>query len=87
MSITSRLMVAENIPRFFRLFILSSSRVTSWIKPISSIRSASSSTTVRTLRTSTVRRLIWSLSRPGVATTIWGRRFRAVICLLMGWPP
>ena len=34
-----------------------------------------------------MRRFIWSDRRPGVATTIWGRRFRALICLPMGWPP
>ena len=87
MSMTSREMVAENIPRFLRLGILSRMRVTSWIKPISSIRSASSSTTVVTSFSVTVRRFMWSLRRPGVATTIWGRRFRASICLPMGWPP
>lgn len=87
MSITSREIVAENIPRFFRLGILSRIRVTSWIKPMSSIRSASSSTTVCTLFKFTVRRFMWSLSRPGVATTIWGRRFSASICLPMGCPP
>ena len=87
MSMTSREMVAENIPRFFRLGILSRIRVTSWIKPMSSIRSASSSTTVCTLFRLTVRRFMWSLSRPGVATTICGLRFSASICLPMGCPP
>ena len=84
---TSREMVAENMPRFWRLGILSRMRVTSWMKPMSSIRSASSSTTVCTLFKFTVRRFMWSLSRPGVATTIWGRRFSASICLPMGCPP
>ena len=67
---TSRLMVAENIPIFFRCFSWSRIRVTSRTKPMSSIRSASSSTTVCTLSRRTVRRFIWSISRPGVATTI-----------------
>ena len=84
---TSREMVAENMPRFWRLGILSRMRVTSWMKPMSSMRSASSSTTVLTAFSTTVRRFIWSLRRPGVATTIWGLRFRALICLPMGWPP
>ena len=87
MSITSRLMVAENRPRFFRWGILSKMRVTSWIKPMSNIRSASSSTTVCTASSLTVRRFMWSMSRPGVATTIWGLFFSWVICLSMGWPP
>ena len=84
---TSREMVAENRPRLRRLGIRSRIRVTSLIKPISSIRSASSSTTVCTLSRRTVRRFTWSISRPGVATTIWGSFFSWVICLSMGWPP
>ena len=87
MSITSRLMVAENIPMFLRCFSWSRMRVTSRTKPMSSIRSASSSTTVSTLSSRTVRRFMWSMSRPGVATTIWGFFFRVVICLSMGAPP
>ena len=79
MSMTSREMVAENSPRFFRWFILSSRRVTSWMKPMSSIRSASSNTTVFAVSTRTVRRFMWSESRPGVATTIWGCFFSASI--------
>ena len=55
---TSREMVAENMPRFWRLGILSRMRVTSWMKPMSSMRSASSSTTVRTLLRLTVRRFM-----------------------------
>ena len=46
---------------------------------MSSIRSASSSTTVLAVSTRTVRRFMWSLSRPGVATTIWGRFFNVSI--------
>ena len=87
MSSTSRLMVAENMPRFFRLGIRSRMWVTSRTKPMSSIRSASSSTTVCTLSRRTVRRFTWSIRRPGVATTIWGAFFSWVICLSMGWPP
>ena len=86
-SITSRDMVAENNPRLRRWGILSRIRVTSWMKPMSSIRSASSSTTVCTLSSLTVRRFMWSMSRPGVATTIWGLSLSWVICLSMGWPP
>ncbi len=81
---TSREMVAENMPRFFRWGILSRSRVTSWMKPMSSIRSASSSTTVDTSFSTTVRRFIWSESRPGVATTIWGFRFEGIDLLADG---
>ena len=84
---TSREMVAEKSPRFLRLFIRSSSRVTSWMKPMSSMRSASSSTTVWAVSTRTVRRFMWSERRPGVATTIWGCFFRVSICLPMGAPP
>ena len=84
---TSRLMVAEKSPRFFRFFITSSRRVTSWMKPMSSIRSASSSTAVWTESMRTVRRFMWSPKRPGVATTIWGLFFSASICLPMGCPP
>ena len=80
-------MVAEKRPRFFRFFIWSSSLVTSWIKPMSSIRSASSRMAVRVWSMRTVRRFMWSWRRPGVATTIWGRFFSASICLPMGWPP
>ena len=84
---TSREMVAENRPRFRRWGICLRMWVTSLIKPMSSIRSASSSTTVSTLCRRTVRRFMWSMSRPGVATTIWGRFFSWVICRSMGWPP
>ena len=84
---TSREMVAENMPRFFRWGICLRIWVTSLIKPMSSIRSASSSTTVSTFCRRTVRRFMWSMSRPGVATTIWGRFFRTLICRSMGWPP
>ena len=68
MSMTSRLMVAENMPRFLRCLSWSRMRVTSRTKPMSSIRSASSSTTVCTLSSRTVRRFMWSMRRPGVAT-------------------
>ena len=54
---TSWEMVAENSPRFFRFFTLSMIRVTSLKKPISSIRSASSSTTVWILSRRMVLRL------------------------------
>ena len=87
MSMTSREIVAENIPRLRREASLSRMRVTSWIKPMSSMRSASSSTTVLTLSSLTVRRFMWSLRRPGVATTICGCFLSASICLPMGAPP
>ena len=87
MSITSREMVAEKRPRFRRWGIRSRMRVTSRMKPMSSIRSASSSTTVSTWSRRTVRRFTWSIRRPGVATTIWGLFFNCVICLSMGCPP
>ena len=44
-------------------------------------------TTVWTLPSLTVWRFMWSIRRPGVATTIWGAFFSWVICLSMGWPP
>ena len=75
---TSREMVAEKRPRFLRLAILSNRRVTSWMKPMSSIRSASSSTTVRTVSTRTVRRFMWSLRRPGVRHHDLGPLFQRV---------
>ena len=58
MSSTSREMVAENMPRFLREVILSMMRVTSWTKPMSSMRSASSRMTVSTLSSLTVRRFM-----------------------------
>ena len=86
-SITSREMVAENMPRFLPcLGIWSRMRVTSRTKPMSSIRSASSSTTVSTLSSRTVRRFIWSIRRPGVATTIWGFFFSWSDLLVDGLP-
>ena len=84
---TSREMEAENIPMFRRRGNCLRMRVTSLIKPMSSIRSASSRTTVSTLPRRTDFRFMWSMSRPGVATTIWGFFFSWVICRSMGWPP
>ena len=55
---TSREMVAENRPRFLRLGIMSRILVTSSMKPMSSIRSASSKITVCTLSSRMVRRFL-----------------------------
>ena len=67
---TSRLMVAENITICSFLGRLSRIFRTSLKKPMSSISSASSRTTVLTLSRRMVRRFMWSSIRPGVATTI-----------------
>mmetsp|Transcript_43112 Transcript_43112/g.126763 ORF Transcript_43112/g.126763 Transcript_43112/m.126763 type:complete len:442 (-) Transcript_43112:40-1365(-) len=59
-------------------------------KPMSSIRSASSSTRKRTPLSSSVWSRMKSVSRPGVATTRSSRRPRRVICrccMWRGWPP
>ena len=62
-------------------------RLTSLMKPISSILSASSNTSTSTPLSCIVFRWIWSNSRPGVATTISMPRRSAVIWLLMLTPP
>ncbi|KGD18074.1 putative ATP-dependent RNA helicase domain protein [Burkholderia pseudomallei] len=79
--------VAEN-SRFWRFAgSFASTRLMSWMKPMSSIRSASSSTRMSRLDTSIVFCCMWSSRRPGVATTMSTPRFNASICGLMLTPP
>jgi hypothetical protein len=54
---------------------------------MSSISSASSSTTVATLSSLRVPRPMWSTARPGVATTTSTPRSSARSCVRIGWPP
>ena len=56
-------------------------------KPMSSISSASSSTTVRIPSTSSERRPRWSRTRPGVPTTTWTPRSSDCSCRKIGCPP
>ncbi len=56
-------------------------------KPMSSISSASSRTTVRSSSKLTVRRVRWSIARPGVATTTSTPASSARIWRTIGWPP
>ncbi len=56
-------------------------------KPMSSMRSASSSTSTSTCDRSMVFWPAWSSSRPGVATTMSTPRFSAAIWLLIDTPP
>ena len=54
---------------------------------MSSIRSASSSVRISIAERSTVRRCMWSMSRPGVATTMSAPLLSAWICAPMPTPP
>ena len=56
-------------------------------KPMSSISSASSSTTIRTPSSRSVPRLMWSIARPGVATTTCTPSRSAPSWRPIGWPP
>ena len=57
------------------------------MKPMSSMRSASSSTRISTPDRSMVRWPQWSSRRPGVATRMSSGFFSALICGLMLTPP
>ena len=79
--------VAENnnVWRFFgsvAMIFFSAGR-----KPMSSMRSASSSTSVSTADRSSVRCCMWSIRRPGVAMTTSTPRRKALICGPMLTPP
>ncbi|MNM58561.1 hypothetical protein D3C81_697940 [compost metagenome] len=80
-------MVAENSAtwRFSGSFFSTAS--TSSMKPMRSISSASSSTSVFSSDRSSVLRFRWSMTRPGVPTTMCTPRRRAVSCWPYGWPP
>ena len=56
-------------------------------KPMSSISSASSSTTNSTASRFRLPRVRWSTARPGVATTTSTPRRRLRSCWPIGWPP
>ena len=60
---------------------------TSSMKPIESISSASSRTTMRQSARIILPRRRRSRTRPGVPTTIWPPRLSAVICSTIGAPP
>ena len=62
-------------------------RRTSGQKPMSIIRSASSSTSVSSLSKPTVLLRMWSINRPGVATTMSTPDLRARSCGPMSTPP
>ena len=79
--------VAENI-MFTRCGGSSSMmRLRSGMKPMSSMRSASSSTSVFTWFSISVLFCTWSSRRPGVATRISTPALRMGICVLMLTPP
>ena len=84
---TSSSNVAEN-SRFWR-WAGSSARILrmSGRKPMSSMRSASSSTRIETWLRFTVRCWTWSSSRPGVATRISTPACRILVCGSIGTPP
>src|SRR5664279_1566185 len=79
--------VAENsaVWRVFGVAARIASR--SSAKPMSSISSASSRTSVRRLPRASERRFTWSSARPGVATTTSTPRFRALSCVSIDAPP
>ena len=56
-------------------------------KPMSSISSASSSTTSLMPSSCSVPRLMWSMARPGVATTMCTPSRSAPSWRPIGWPP
>ena len=56
-------------------------------KPMSSISSASSRTTISTSSKRIVPRSRWSTQRPGVATTTSTPRARRWSWVVIGWPP
>ena len=56
-------------------------------KPMSNMRSASSSTTYSTLLSTAVLASMWSNSLPGVATNTSTPRFNSAVCGFMSMPP
>ena len=57
------------------------------VKPMSSISSASSRITVRIASSFSEPRPMWSMARPGVATTTWTPRSSNCSWRWIGWPP
>ena len=80
-------MVAEKSDMVLSSGVRSSMNWMSSMNPMSNMVSASSSTTCRTSFSSTDPRLRWSMSLPGVATSISTPLFKASICTLIAWPP
>ena len=87
----SRRISSENVAEKSRFWRFTGSRARifrmSRMKPMSSIRSASSSTRISTRERSMVRWFTWSRSRPGVATTISGPARSARTCGSNPTPP
>ena len=80
-------MVAENSTVCRSAGVASRIDSMSSAKPMSSISSASSRTTIRTASRRNVRRRMWSMARPGVATTTWTPSRSAPSWRPIGWPP
>ena len=83
----SSLKVAENSRLCFFAGTIASTFLMSWMKPMSSMRSASSSTKICTWLRSSVPCWWWSSRRPGVATRMSTPRRSALICGCMPTPP
>ena len=86
-SATSAGMVAENSADWRRGCSAATILRTGWMKPMSSMRSASSSTTKRVWSSTIERSSIRSVSRPGVATTTSTPRAIAATWALRDMPP
>ncbi|MDT4859726.1 hypothetical protein FQZ97_942490 [compost metagenome] len=83
----SSLKVAENSRLCLSLGTRARIFFTSWMKPMSSMRSASSSTSICTPERSRKPCCCRSSRRPGVATSTSTPRFMALICGFMPTPP
>ncbi len=83
----SSLKVAENSRLCFWAGSSASTFFTSWMKPMSSMRSASSSTRICTVDRSSMPCCCRSSRRPGVATRMSMPRLRRSICGFMPTPP
>ena len=86
-ALISSLKVALNSRLCFFAGMIASTFLMSWMKPMSSMRSASSSTKISILLRSSVRWPWWSSSRPGVATRMSTPRRSLSICGCMPTPP
>ena len=86
-SLISSLKVAENSRLCFFCGSTASTFLMSWMKPMSSMRSASSSTKISTWRQVERALLWWSSRRPGVATRMSTPRRSLSICGCMPTPP
>ena len=80
-------MVAENSTVWRSAGVTARIDSMSSAKPMSSISSASSSTTSWMPSSGSVPRLMWSMARPGVATTTCTPSRSAPSWRPMGWPP